>query len=227
MAPSNQKIAIKNVKVIPMDHDEILNNHTVLIVGDRIEKIAPSDDIELPTTVQTIDGSNKYIMPGLSDMHTHIAPSIFADNLDAGIKDLELYLATGVTTIRIMSGNEGHLQLKGLQTNGEVKGPSMYLGSPIIEGEHNVWDFALKITSQDEVPENIQQLNDTGYDFIKVYHTITKSVYKAIIDESNKMGLSVVGHVPFEVGIELALESGQRSVEHLEGTISMDCHRRI
>ena len=217
MAPSKQNIAIENVNVIPMDHDEILNNHTVLIVGDRIEKIAPSDDIELPTTVQTIDGSNKYIMPGLSDMHTHIAPSIFADNLDAGIKDLELYLATGVTTIRIMSGNEGHLQLKGLQTNGEVKGPSMYLGSPIIEGEHNVWDFALKITSQDEVPENIQQLNDTGYDFIKVYHTITKSVYKAIIDESNKMGLSVVGHVPFEVGIELALESGQRSVEHLRG----------
>ena len=217
MTSSDRTFAVTNINVIPMDKNTVLRNYTLLITGDRIEKMGPSMNVDLPESIYTIDGRNKFIMPGLSDMHTHIAPSIFADNLEAGIKDLELYLCTGVTTIRIMSGNEGHLKLKELQEKGEVQGPQMYLGSPIIEGENNVWDFALKITSTEHVPDNIQQLKETGYDFIKVYHTITREVYKSILEESANFGLSVVGHVPFEVGIELALDSGQKSIEHLRG----------
>ena len=217
MTSSDRTFAVTNINVIPMDQNTILRNHSLLIAGDRIEKIGPSSDMNLAEGINTIDGTNKFILPGLSDMHTHIAPSIFADNLAAGIKDLELYLCTGVTTIRIMSGNEGHLQLKELQEKSEVQGPNMYLGSPIIEGENNVWDFALKITSPEQVPHNIHQLRGAGYDFIKVYHTITKAVYKSIMEESTNIGLSVVGHVPFEVGIELALDSGQKSIEHLRG----------
>ena len=217
MTSSDRTFAVTNINVIPMDQNTVLRNHSLLITGDRIVKIGPSSDMNLPEDINTIDGTNKFIMPGLSDMHTHIAPSIFADNLAAGIKDLELYLCTGVTTIRIMSGNEGHLQLKELQEKSEVQGPNMYLGSPIIEGENNVWDFALKITSPEQVPYNIHQLRGSGYDFIKVYHTITKAVYKSIMEESTNIGFSVVGHVPFEVGIELALDSGQKSIEHLRG----------
>ena len=201
MTSSARTFAVTNINVIPMDSNTILRNYTLLIKGDRIEKMGPSSNVDLPESIYTIDGTNKFIMPGLSDMHTHIAPSIFADNLEAGIKDLELYLCTGVTTIRIMSGNEGHLQLKELQEKDEVQGPQMYLGSPIIEGENNVWDFALKITTTEHVQHNIQQLKETGYDFIKVYHTITREIYESIIEESANIGLSVVGHVQFEVGI--------------------------
>ena len=133
MTSSDRTFAVTNINVIPMDKNTVLRNYTLLITGDRIEKMGPSMNVDLPESIYTIDGRNKFIMPGLSDMHTHIAPSIFADNLEAGIKDLELYLCTGVTTIRIMSGNEGHLKLKELQEKGEVQGPQMYLGSPIIE----------------------------------------------------------------------------------------------
>ena len=94
MTSSDRTFAVTNINVIPMDQNTVLRNHSLLITGDRIVKIGPSSDMNLPEDINTIDGTNKFIMTWLSDMHTQIAPSIFADNLESGIKELHLYLCT-------------------------------------------------------------------------------------------------------------------------------------
>ena len=63
------KYLIKNVNVIPILSEEILEEHDVLIVNDRIARIAENIDDGEATK---IDAKGKYLLPGLTDMHVHI-----------------------------------------------------------------------------------------------------------------------------------------------------------
>src|SRR5688500_1914319 len=55
------KYAIKNISVIPMNKEILLNNQTILVSKDKIQKIADSDKIRIPAGYTIIDGSGKYI----------------------------------------------------------------------------------------------------------------------------------------------------------------------
>ena len=83
----------KNVNLVPMTEEKILENQTVLVKGDRIFKIGPSNEVKIPPNARVIDGQGAYLMPGLADMHVHLKG-------DWPISQLDLYLANGVTTVR-------------------------------------------------------------------------------------------------------------------------------
>ena len=87
-------VAFIDVNVVPMDEERILTHQTVLVENDRIIKVAPTEEVTLPKGFVKIDGTNKYLMPGLADMHVHL-------NVE---EVLLLFIAFGVTTIRIMWG---------------------------------------------------------------------------------------------------------------------------
>jgi imidazolonepropionase-like amidohydrolase len=74
--PSQDTITVfTNVNVIPMDSEQVLMDQTVIIDGDRIVDVVPSDEITLPPGATIIDGSGKYLMPGLAEMHGHVPPT--------------------------------------------------------------------------------------------------------------------------------------------------------
>ena len=140
-------------------------------------------------------------------MHTHIR----------GEEDLLLYLATGVTTLRNLSGSEDILTLISKIDKGEVLGPELYSTSPILEGENFTWPFSVKITDPSEADSLIKGYKENGYQAIKIYHTISKPVHEAIVKAGLKYNIPIVGHVSFEGKIEGALNSHQNSIEHLRG----------
>ena len=69
------QIAIKNVNLVEVKYGKILPNSTVVITGDRIADVGPSSRIKVPPDAQVIDGTGKFLMPGMVDAHIHFFQS--------------------------------------------------------------------------------------------------------------------------------------------------------
>ncbi|HRH45194.1 MAG TPA: hypothetical protein PKY82_26385, partial [Pyrinomonadaceae bacterium] len=63
-------VAFTNVNVIPMNKEQVLPNQTVLIKDGIIIEIGSK--VNVPKDAQIIDGTGKYLIPGLIDMHVHM-----------------------------------------------------------------------------------------------------------------------------------------------------------
>lgn len=219
---SAEPVVFEGVTLIPMDEERVLENQTVVVNEGRIVAIGDSDMIKAPVGAQVIAGEGRYLMPGLSDMHAHIAgyeldSTAAADTRALARNQFLLYLAGGVTLLRDTGGSPGHVDYARQIESGELLGPDFFFTSRILEGEDAVWDFSTKVTEVEQVEPLIASFAENGYWGVKVYHTLSDPVYRAIMETAAHYELPVVGHVPFETGIEEVLKLGQFSIEHLRG----------
>ena len=212
---SAQTIAFKNVSVIPMDKERVLNNQTVLIKDGIIAEIGDAKKIKIPKDAQIIDGSGKFLIPGLVDMHAHLLsdgdeyPDTIAED------ELKVMVANGVTTVRFMIGTPEQLVLRTKSANGEIIAPTIFAASPHLTGREQGNDFV--VNTPDEAREAVRKSKAAGYDFIKITTFIKAEVYEAAIDEAAKQNIRVVGHADSRfVGLERALKARQQ-IEHLDG----------
>ena len=119
IAQNADTISIENVNVITMISEEILNNQRVLISDGRIIKIE-SGSLPLSNTIkQKIDGSNKYLIPGLSEMHYHLRSNDIQS-------DFKLLIANGITTVRNMAefAGQDQVNIRNKVLSGELFGPN-------------------------------------------------------------------------------------------------------
>ncbi len=131
IAFAESKTVFVNVNVLPMNEERVLKNHSVIVENERITAIAPSEELVVPENVEVIDGNGAYLMPGLSDMHTHLFGDFSRDP-----EHLILYLAEGVTTVRSTSGAPENLDWKKQVEKGELTGPTIYTSGPVLFGLH-------------------------------------------------------------------------------------------
>jgi len=92
-------LAITNIAVVDVERGSIAPNRTVLITGNRIVAVTPART-GLAGATRRVDGTGKYLIPGLWDMHAHLHGS----GNPAGI-ELPLFVAHGVTGVRIMGAD--------------------------------------------------------------------------------------------------------------------------
>lgn len=203
----SRAFVITNVNLIPMDSERILKHQTVIIKNGRIDKIGLTGKVKIPQGAKVIDGTNQYLMPGLTDMHIHIWDT----------EDLMLYLANGVTTVRNMWGKPQHLEWKKKIATGELFSPTIYTAGDILDGENPIWRASRAITNPDEARKIVTEEANDGYDFIKVYSKLTPENFAAILESAKKNNIKVAGHVPWAVDLETALKSGMHTLEHLYG----------
>lgn len=187
--------AFLHVAVIPMDRERVLGDQTVVIEGDRIAQIGPSDTIKIPPHVRRIEGNGQYLIPGLTDAHVHLLSQI----------EFPLYLANGVTTVFNLDGRPAHLLWRKQVANGEILGPTIFSTGPI---------FHERRTAEDDV-RLVDEQAAAGYDAVKVYNEVSKEEYPALIAEAKRKNLLLMGHVARGPGFALTLQSGQ-SIAHLE-----------
>lgn len=206
--------AFVNVSVIPMDKERVLTNQTVVVRGGLITEIGSAKKVKIPPDAVRIDGTGKFLIPGLVDMHAHL----LSDNAfpkSYGADELKIMLANGVTTIRLMIGTPEHLLLREQSARGEIVAPTLFLASPHLTGFKQGNDFL--VNTEEAGREAVRKSKQAGYDFIKVTTFIKAEVYEAIVDEAKKQNIRVVGHADSRfVGLERAFKSGQQ-VEHLDG----------
>jgi imidazolonepropionase-like amidohydrolase len=205
---ANNFICIIHVTVIDTESGHEDQDRTVTISGERISEVRESRNAQPPVGAKVVDGTGKYLIPGLWDMHAH--------NVDVE-STYPLYFANGVTGVREMFGppdaNIFRVQLAAKQ----IDSPHMYIGSPVIDGSPAQWSDSIVVNTPEEARRAVDEQKRKGADFVKVYNRLSRDAYFAIIDEAKRQQISVEGHVPFAVSAWEATESGQKSFEHLFG----------
>lgn len=197
--------AFVNVNVIAMNNDGVIPAQTVIISGDRIVAIGDVEVTVLPEDAEIIDGTDRYLLPGLTEMHGHIT-STTADSLDSV---LGLFVANGVTTVRGMLGRPAHLELRQRIIDHDVLGPRLITSGPSFNGN--------SVDSPEQAVEMVNGQFQAGYDFLKIHPGLTHAEFMAIADAANELKIPFAGHVPSDVGLPDAIAAGIRSIDHLDG----------
>lgn len=225
-APMTCSLAIAHANVIPMDRDRMLPDRTVLIAGDKILSIAPAGKADTARCSSVVDVTGKFLVPGLNDMHMHIES--VADAQAFGIKSdpidypsvLALYIANGVTGLRVMAGAPDILAFRDSQRGQASPYPRLVVASPMLSGDPPV--LPEPVTKILRTPEEARAAVDgyakDGYDFIKVRDNLKAPVFKAVIDEARRDGLYVDGHISQNQGLSVfdVLASGQHAFAHID-----------
>ena len=120
-----QTVVFENVNVIPMDRERVIENQTVIVRDGRIAQIGPAAGDNAPAGATRVDGTGKYLMPGLAEMHGHLTANYLPDAAKADI--LYLYVANGVTTVRAMLGNPEAITTRDAIAAGKLLGPKLYV----------------------------------------------------------------------------------------------------
>jgi imidazolonepropionase-like amidohydrolase len=213
--PADSVVAIRDVTVLPMDSTAALQNQTVVVRCNRIERIGPAKGIAIPLGATVADGRGKYLLPGLADMHVHLAgPDQPPGTAEA---ELILYLANGVTTVRNMRGFPEHLALRDRVARGELPGPNIITAGPGPDGE--------SAKSPTEGEQAVREQKRLGYDLVKVLPGLSLTTYDAIARTSRAVAIPFAGHVPAAVGVMHAIDMGQQTIEHLDGYIELRIDR--
>lgn len=209
--PVDHLIAITNVDVVDVESGSVRKNQTVLVEGDRIIQVEDAGDRPLSRPERVIDGGGRYLIPGLIDMHVHFS-------IPEQERDLTLYLANGVTTIRNMDASTvpAITAWRGEVAEGRRFGPAIYTTGPTLR----------RLTSERHVEQIIQSHRAAGYDFIKVYGDIQPDLYAQLMQRAAEEKIPVVGHVPVGVGLEGAIRAGQQTFEHVEDLFQTHFARR-
>jgi len=183
---------------------------TVLVTGERITAVGKSASIRVPTNAVVVEGKGKFLIPGLWDMHVHWYEKEY----------LPLFLANGVTGIRLMLGTPMHHDWQKAIAAGKLIGPRLFIASPIVDGPKPVWPGSITAANASEGRQAVAKAKESGADFVKVYSLLPREAYFAIALETKKQGISFAGHVPDGVSIEEASAAGQKSIEHLTGVLA-------
>jgi hypothetical protein len=225
ISPSSSGSAtyITHVTVIDTETGKEIQDRTVIISGDRISEVRDSKGVKPPTGAKVVDGSDKYLIPGLWDMHVH---AVFAERLDSM---LPMFVANGVLGIRDMGTSMPLAEIDHVRqqtANGSLFGPRIIAAGPLLDGRPKPFlPTFLAITSPEEGHDTVRRLKTSGSDFIKVYSWLSRDTFMAIADEANRQNIAFGGHVPFSVSALEASDAGQKSMEHLRG-IALACSAR-
>jgi Amidohydrolase family/Tetratricopeptide repeat len=182
---------------------------TVVIAGNRIVAIGGNDRVRIPDGAQVVDETGRFLIPGLWDMHVHFGPQ----------QDLALFIANGVTGIRIMWGSPEHFDWRAEIDAGRLVGPHLVIASPVVDGPVPYWPRSLSVSSEAQARQAVDDIRAQEADFVKVYQFLPRDLYFAIADEAKKQGLSFEGHVPISVSALEASNAGQKTFEHLVGIL--------
>src|SRR5579872_760729 len=60
-------VAVRAGRMFDGNSDHLLSNQTIVIHGERIVQVGPSDRVKIPATAQVIDLSRATVLPGLID----------------------------------------------------------------------------------------------------------------------------------------------------------------
>jgi len=202
---NNTGIAIKNVTVFNASEGSTFVNGTVLIKDNIIEKMGNSTNIKIPAGYKVIDGTNKFLMPGLWEMHGHFF-----------MGDGPVMIAQGVTNLRDMGNGDELWNVKRKVEADSLLGPEINIISGFIDkaGEFAAPTGAL-INSLEEGLKYIDEYHKKGCQQIKLYSSINPEWVKPLAAKAHSYGMRVCGHIPAFMTASQAIDAGYDEITHL------------
>jgi imidazolonepropionase-like amidohydrolase len=220
-AVGQSSVAIRNVTVIPMTGGVLSARQTVIVRDGRIAEIGRAAELRVPAGATIVDGTGKFLIPGLFEMHAHTSKT--------RASALGLYVVHGVTTIRDMGSEHAEvLRWRSEIRSGARVGPRMLIAGPYLESLRNIERMRrdppesrvepferarIPIGSPDDARRVIDSLAALELDFFKVRTVQDRETYLALAAAAHAHGKRLVGHA-VTASPALFLEARQDGVEH-------------
>ena len=204
----DREVVFKSVNIVPMDREQVIENQVVVMKNGKIQSIGNAKKVKYRKNALVIDGSGRYMMPGLAEMHAHVPPN---DDIESMKNVLLLFAANGITTIRGMLGHPKHLELRSMINNGEITGPHFYTSGPALSGE--------TVKTQDDAIRMVKDEKQAGYDFLKILPGLTKDNFDAMARTAHQQNIPFAGHVSYQVGVWKAIEAKQQTIDHMDAFV--------
>ena len=206
-------IAFTGARIITMNGDEVIENGTLLVEGNRIKATGKTGEVKIPAGAKVIDCSGKTIMPGFIDAHAH------GGHFRNGItpqKHWPYYtnLAYGVTTMHDPSANsEWVFANSELVKAGAITGPRVFSTGTILYGADG--DFKAVINSIDDARSALRRTKALGAFSVKSYNQPRREQRQQVIQAARELNMEVVpeGGSFFYHNISMILD-GHTTIEH-------------
>ncbi|AOW17282.1 amidohydrolase [Polaribacter vadi] len=207
------RIAFKNARIITMDGNEVIEDGTIIIHKNKIEKIGKTSDITIPADAKVYKMLGKTIMPGMVDVHAHVGA--FRNGLSTQ-KHWQFYanLAFGVTTSHDPSVHTAAaFTLEELQKSGQLVGPRMFSTGFILYGAEG--DFKAVVNNLDDARFAIARTKAFGAKSVKSYNQPRREQRQQIMQAAREFGVNVVpeGGSNFYSNMSMIFD-GHTGIEH-------------
>jgi imidazolonepropionase-like amidohydrolase len=249
---TNTGLYLKGAAIFPSGASEPVRGHAVIVRGQRIEGIVPSD-APVPSDLTIIDLRGKTLLPGLIDSHVHL--TVQEKDFRAAFKK---FLDAGVTSVKDLGGDPRVLgELRRKVDLGEMEGPRIFFAGPLFTSRSghpviNLWcghqsaDFIAAASRQpgtrDDASAMAHEIARSGVDLLKVIvedcngrsfpcggvtikcEKLRSQEVEAIVMEAHAAGLRVVAHAQRVDLIQDAINAGVDGIEHgeVEHSIATD-----
>jgi imidazolonepropionase-like amidohydrolase/Tol biopolymer transport system component len=207
------RIAFIGARLITMEGEEVIENGTILIKDNKIEKLGPAEKIRIPRDAKVYDVKGKTIMPGIVDVHAHLGAFRFGQSPQ---KHWQYFanLAYGVTTTHDPSSNsEMTFSQSEMVKAGIMVGPRIYSTGTILYGADG--DFKAVINSLDDARSAIRRTKAFGSFSVKSYNQPRREQRQQVIQAARELGIMVYpeGGSFFYHNLSMVAD-GHTSVEH-------------
>ena len=206
-------IALTGARVVTMNGDDILEDATVVVTGNRIVAVGPCASVIVPKGAQVIDVRGKVITPGFVDCHWHggmgsegLLPQ--RSWIDAAS------LAFGVTTLHDPSNDSYEIFTHAeMQRAGLVTAPRIFSTGTILYGAKG--DFHADVDSLGDALMHLRRMQAYGANSVKSYNQPRRDQRQQVLEAARQLGMCVVpeGGALFPHNMTMVID-GHTGVEH-------------
>lgn len=216
------KLAITHVTVIDMTGAPPRADHTVLIDGFRIERVGPSRTLVVPASARVIDGTGRWLIPGLWDMHVHLA-----NRDEAGIESgfiAPMLLAHGVVGVRDMGSDPVRVRaLRDSIATSTWGAPRIVSPGPFVDGAAaEPGPLFVPVATDSAARAAVHTLRAAGSDFIKIQAGLSREALRGVNEACIRERIRFAGHVPEGLTAREVLAANAHSLEHLSPSLPGD-----
>lgn len=222
-------LAVTHVTLIDGTGAPPVADATVLFQDGRVAEVGPAARITVPDGCAELNGRGKWLIPGLTDVHVHVA-------LSSGEPALRHWLAWGVTTVRDLGGDPAVvLPLRERERTGDLTGARVLAHGPFLDGDPPIFggrllpglgdigDSVRVLTTPQSVDAAVDECLAMGVDGFKLYAGLRPEQFARAVAR-------VAGRVPVNAHLgrtwaSEAAEAGVNCLEHVHASVYQDIAR--
>ena len=196
----------------------------IVVIDDEIQSITPNP---ISATLlkkskgnhTRIDGTGRYLIPGLWDAHVHLTY-----HQDIGHEVFfPLSISHGVTALRDTGGHIENLIPAIEAAAQDATSPDLFFSGPLLDGKRRIYDgssdffpdLSVGLGTAEEARTKVDELAQSGVHFLKAYEMLQPEVFAAITDQAQKYDLPVASHIPLSMTAMDAIEMGTNDMQHM------------